>query len=280
MSITNRTRWNGRRKNTQLGAGGKSAHAYGMGRRLLPLVGACVVLGCIGVTTSSQATTPSFASQTADVIIAQARAAMSSAGSVTASGKGTERLPGAGKVTANENDYSSAASGSQVLTVTSAHPKSGTVLLSASVLDVGGQLFVDANAPFWSSSAGLSNAVAVKAANRWVQIQPSSALYATAAADLTMPSLLTDLFSSDNYKKGSVRTIDGVRTIAITYMNTGYDSGKTTCYVELGGKHLPVLATVGGLPLRLKSWGQTKAITAPPSPVQLSNLLPPSESTT
>jgi hypothetical protein len=189
-------------------------------------------------------------------------------------------IPGVGKVTADEVDYASATAGSQVLRFTSAHPKAETLLPSASVLDVGGQLFVDASSSFWVSSAGLTHTEALEAANRWVQIQSSSALYAPAAADLTMPSLLTDLFSSKNYKRGSVRTIDGVRSIAITYMNTGYDSGKTTCYVELGGNHLPVLVTVGGLSLHLKSWGQTKAITAPLNPVQLSSLLPPSESTT
>jgi hypothetical protein len=144
---------------------------------------------------------------------------------------------------------------------------------------VDGQLYVDANAAFWSSTAGLSEAEAANAASRWVQIQSSSPLYGPVAADLTMPSLITDLFSSSNYHKGHVRTIDGVRSIAITYMNSGNDAGKATCYVELGGKHLPVSVTLGGLSFRLEGWGKTKAVTAPTGAVQLSNIIPPSVST-
>jgi len=246
---------------------------------ILPLVGTCVAVGSLGVTASAYATAPAFGSQSADAIVAQARVAMASAGSVTASGQGPLNIAGVGKVVTRESDYSSATSGSQVLQMSSTHLKSGTVLPSASVLDVGGHLFVDANAPFWSSSAGLTDTEAHEASSRWVQIQPSSDLYASAAADLTMPSLLTDLFSSDDFHKGSVRTIDGVRTIAITYMNSGNDAGRATCYIALGGSHLPVSVTLGGLSLRLKSWGETKVVTAPANAVQLTSLLPPSEST-
>ena len=248
-------------------------------KRLLPVVGASLIVGSLGVTTSAHATTPSFRSQSAGAIVAQARAAMTTAGSVSASGEGPVSIPGVGKVIAGESDYTSATSGSQILKMTSSHLKAGVVLPWASVLDVGGQLFVDANASFWSSSAGLSDVEAHGAANRWVQIQPSSDLYAPAAADLTMPSLMTDLFHSDSYHKGGVRTIDGVRSIAITYKNSGNDSGQTTCYIALGGAHLPVSVTLGGLSLRLRSWGQTQAVTAPTGVVQLSNLLPPSEAT-
>jgi len=202
---------------------------------------------------------------------------MANAGSVTASGNGPLTVPGVGKVTVREQDYSGATSGSQSLRMTGAQPRSGTISASVSVVD--GQLYVDANAAFWSSSAGLSEAEAANAANRWVQIQSSSPLYKPAAADLTMPSLLTDLFSSENFHKGRVRTIDGVRSIAITYMNSGNDSGETTCYVELGGKHLPVSVTLGGLSLRLEGWGEIKAVAVPTGAVQLSSLLPPSVST-
>ena len=265
----------------QFGTVARSAHPFGFRWRagLPPLVGACIVMGAMGITTSAPAASPSFGSQTASVIIAQSRAAMASAGSVSASGKGSGKIPGLGKVTFTEIDYSATTSGSQVLKMTSAHAKSGTALPSATTLDVGGQLYVQANAPFWSSSAGLTDAEAVHAANQWVQIQPSSSLYATAAADLTMPSLLTDLFSSANFHKGTVRTIDGVRAIAITYTNTGEDPGQATTYVALGGKHLPVSVSIGGESIRFTSWGRTKTITAPPNTVQLSSLLPPSEST-
>jgi hypothetical protein len=264
-------------KSHQLGAAGSSGPTHGVGWRnsLVPLVGVSIVVGSTGVKASAHAATSSFGSQTANAIIAQSRAAMSSAGSVSASGNGSAKIYGIGKVTVDENDYSSTTSGSQTLKITSAHLKSGTVLPSASTLDIGGQLFVKANAPFWSSSAGLSGMEALAAANRWVQIQSSSPLYATAAADLTMPSLLTDLFSSDNFHKGHIRTVDGVRSIAITYTNTGEDSGHATSYIALGGKHLPVSITIGGESFRFSSWGQMKAVTSPPNPAQLSNIVPP-----
>jgi hypothetical protein len=280
MDINTRTRSSN--SNThQLGAMSGS-HAHGVGRRtsLLSLVGVCLAASSIGVTTPAHAATPSFGSQPASAIIADARAAMSSAGTVTASGNGSAKIPGVGTVKVNENDYSSTTSGSQILKISSTHPKAGTVLPSASVLDVGGQLFVEANAPFWSSSAGLSATEAQSAANRWVQIQTSSPLYTTAAADLTMPTLITDLFNSHNFHKGHVQTIDGVQAIAISYKNTGEDSGTATAYIALGGRHLPVSVAIGGESIRFTSWGQMKALTAPANPVQLSSILPPTESTT
>jgi len=269
-------------KSPQFGAAARSRPRPGFSWRngLLPLLGVCAVVGSVGVTTSAHAATSSFGSQTANAIIAQSRAAMSSAGSVDARGNGSMEISGIGEVTLNESDYTSATSGSQILKMTSAHLKSGSVLPSASVSDVGGQLFVEANAPFWSSSAGLSDTEAFNAANRWVQIQSSSPLYASAAADLTMPSLLADLFSSHSFHKGQVRTIDGVRSVAVTYTNTGEDPGHATCYIALGGKHLPVAVSLGGISLRFASWGQTKAVTAPPHPAQLSSIVPPIESTT
>jgi hypothetical protein len=261
---------------------GVGTYQVGMRLRIGSAVGASIVLGSVFVATAAaaHATKPSFGSQNANAIIAQSQAAMSGAGSVRASGTGSVKIAGVGKVTVTETDYSSETSGSQVLKMTSTHLKPGVVLPSASVLDVGGQLFVKANAPFWSGASGLSDAESVAAANRWVQIQSSSSLYATAAEDLTMPTLLTDLFHTSEFQKGSVHTVDGVRSIAITYRNGGDDASHATSYVALGGKHLPVSVDLGGLSFRFSSWGQTEPVTAPPNPVQLSTILPPSESTT
>ncbi len=281
MTRSTRTHSDGADARKQLGIGARAAHPYGFPWRkgLPPFVGACIVMGAMGITTSAHAASPSFGSQNAAVIIAQSRAAMASAGSVNASGKGSGKIPGLGKITIIEINYSAATSGSQVLKTVAARKNAGIALPSATTLDVGGQLYVRANSLFWSSFSALTETEAVQAANKWVQIQPSSSLYAIAAADLTMPSLLTDLFSSDNFHKGNVRTIDGVRAIAITYTNTGEDPGHATAYVALGGKHLPVSVSIGGESVRFTSWGQTKAITAPANPVQLTSLLPPSEAT-
>jgi hypothetical protein len=222
------------------------------------------VLIALGASTpdTALASTSSVDSKSAGAIIAEARAAMIRAGSVRASGGGIASIGGTGKATLTETDYSNGMSGSQVLTMTSSRARPGQ-LPSATTLDVDGAVYVDADAPFWSSSVGLGSTEAAQVANHWVQVPPSSPVYGPAAADLTMPSLTQDLFSATSYHKGPIRKIDGVRAIKITYTNAGQDAGPVTCYVAVGGSHLPVSVTVGGLVLRLGSWGASEPTTVP-----------------
>jgi hypothetical protein len=63
--------------------------------------------------------------------------------------------------------------------------------------------------------------------------------------------------------------VDGVRTVAITYRNTGNDAGPVTCYVGLGGSHLPVAVTIGGLTLQLSAWGKVRDLAAPTGVIPL-----------
>jgi hypothetical protein len=234
---------------------------------------------CAVPTVQAQATSTAFASQSAGAIVSQARAAMAAEGSVSAVGRGSGTASGVGKVEMNEQDYTAATSGIQQLKMTSSR-STGTGLFSASTTDVDGQLYVDANAPFWVGSAGMTESQAVVLENRWIEIPSSSPLYTTAAADLTLPSLLTDLFSAKNYHKGKVLSVDGVRSIAITYSNSGLDAGPATCEIALGGKHLPVSSTIAGLTVRFESWGKTRPVSAPAGAVSLSSLVPPAEATT
>lgn len=195
---------------------------------------------------------------------------MIAAGSVSSSGSGPVNFPGVGMVTVSETNYSGRTSGSQVIKTTSA---SSATLPAATTLVVDGALYVNANASFWSSAAGFSNAQSNLVAQRWVEIPRSSPLYGEATADLTMSSLAKDLFHAKTYHKGGIRTVDGVRAIEITYRNSGADSGSASAYVSLGGKHLPVLVTVGDLPFQLGSWGVAKTVAAPQGSVPLSSLL-------
>jgi hypothetical protein len=227
----------------------------------------------------AEATSTTFALQPASAIVAQARAAMTAAGSVSANGSGSGSGPGVGKVEISEQNYSGTTSGIQHLKVSSIHAP-GAALPMATAMNVGGQVYVDANAAFWVSSAGMTNSQAIILANRWIQIPSSSSLYATAAADLTMPSLVSDLFSASTFHKGRILSVDGVRSIAITYSNSGDDAGPATCEIPLGGKHLPLAATIQGITFRFGSWGKAKLIRAPKDAVSLSSLVSPGEATT
>ncbi len=179
-----------------------------------------------------------------------------------------------GKVTIHETNYTGKTSGSQVITFTSRQSGSSATLPAATFLVIGSTLYVNANAEFWSGFAGFSDAQSNLVAQKWAQIPTSSALYGKASSDLTMPSLTKDVFHAETYHKARVRTVNGIRAIAITYMNGArYDAGRAIAYVALGGKHLPVSVTIGNLTLHLESWGRAKTIAAPQGAVSISSLL-------
>jgi hypothetical protein len=227
----------------------------------------------------AQAASTTFASQSASAIVAQTRAAMTAAGSVRANGSGSGAGSGLGKVELSEQNYSGTTSGIQHLKISSNHT-SGAGLPAATVMDAVGQLYTNADAAFWVSSAGMTNSQAAILANRWIQIPSSNPLYATAVADLTMPSLVSDLFSATTFHKGRIVSIGGVRSIVITYSNSGNDAGPATCDIPLGGKHLPVAATIDGITFHFGSWGKADVISAPKGAVSLSSLVSPGEATT
>lgn len=233
----------------------------------------CLVSPIFLWTISASAATSGFSSLPAGAIVALARSAMTQAGSVSASGGGQVTASGAGVVTFNETNYSGKTSGSQMVTVSSVQSGSTANFPAGSVLVVHGALYVNANAALWSSSAGYSNTKSILLEQKWVQVPPSSSFYDKAAADLTMSSLTKDLFHAKSYHKGSIRTVDGVRVIEITYANTGADAGRVSAYIALGGKHLPVSVTIGGVALQLGSWGVAKTVTTPQGSVPLASVL-------
>jgi hypothetical protein len=240
-----------------------------------------VALLALGVTATAAASASSRGAhaRAALILVTESRAAMSAAGSVSANGSGQVHVPGLGEETLTESDYVSAASGSQVVTVTSGGG-GGATLPSATTLDLAGTVDVDANAPFWKDSMGVGGVQAAEVADRWVQVPKTSPVYAPAAADLTMPSLTQDLFDATTYHEGKTGTVDGVRTVAITYRNGGNDAGSVTCYVAVGGSHLPVEVTIGGLTLHLGAWGKVRALTAPTGVIPLPAVAAPTPSGT
>jgi len=227
-----------------------------------------VALLVLGVTTTASATSSGANAKAALALVTEARDAMTAEGSVTAIGGGTTRIPGIGTAAVTESDYADSSSGSQMVRVTSGSPGSGAPP-SATTLDLSGTVDIDADASFWSSSMGVADAQAIQLANRWVQISGTSPIYGLAAADLTMPSLTQDLFDARSFHEGRTQTVDGVRTVAITYRNTGNDAGPVTCYVGLGGSHLPVAVTIGGLTLQLSAWGKVRDLAAPTGVIPL-----------
>jgi len=226
----------------------------------------------------AQATSAAFALQPASAIVTQARAAMAAAGSVSAVGRGSGTASGVGKLELSEQDYSAATSGVQQLKMTS--NRSSKADFTASTIVFNGQVYVDANAAFWVGSAGMTNSQAIDLANRWIQIPSSSPIYDQAAADLTLPSLVSDLFNATTFHKGRILSIDGVRTISITYSNSGEDAGPASVDIALGGKHLPVASTINGITIRFTSWGNARLVRPPTGAVSLTSLVPSAEATT
>jgi len=238
------------------------------GRRLNPkpfqgfIAASVFALAAVASFVPASAASSGFSAQSASNIIALTRAAMAAAGSVTASAHGSGTASGGGKVEIREVDYTAATSGTQQFEITSKNGSSANQP-SASTLDIGGRVYVDANAAFWVGSAGLSTTQAAAVAMRWVQVPSTNQFYASAASDPTMPSLVADLFNSKEFHKGRIVSVNGMRAISISYTNSGYDPGPAVCDVALSGKHLPVAVTLGGVTFHLTSWGKTKTV-APP----------------
>ena len=233
-----------------------------------PPLGALVIalsmaaLVVLGVTTTA-VTAPSGTNATeASTLVSEARAAMVAAGSVSATGGGPTRIAGIGRAVVAESDYAGPTSGSQRLTVTSRQATT-TALPAATTVDIAGSLYVDGDAAFWSSTMATGDREAAAAAGTWVQIPNDSPAYAAGAADLTVPSLIRDLFDATSYHEGRTLTVDGVRAVAVSYQNRGNDAGPVTCYLAAGGTHLPVAVTVSGLTLHLSGWGQARVLAAP-----------------
>jgi hypothetical protein len=66
-----------------------------------------------------------------------------------------------------------------------------------------------------------------------------------------------------------------VRAVTVTYQNAGDDAGPVTCYLAVGGSHLPVMVTIGGLTLHLSGWGKLRALATPPGVVPMPSLNAP-----
>jgi hypothetical protein len=222
---------------------------------------------------AAQASTP-FGARSAASIVAAASAAMARAGAVDVVGTGPADVSGVGSAVLHETLYAGASSGTQSIS-TSGGSVPAADLPSASVSVVDGALYTNASAAFWNG-LGAPGATAALLSGKWIEIPTDSSLYGPIAADLTMPSLITDLFAAQSYRKGKPRTVDGTSVIPIAYTATGVDAGPTTCYVAATGKHLPVEVVESGMTLRFRSWGKTQVVVAPPDAVPLPSLLPPS----
>jgi hypothetical protein len=251
-----------------------AGHPYGTLRLGAVVIAASfAVLALLGVSGRAVASSsnPAPGAPSAGAVVAEARAAMARAGSVSAQGAGATTLPGVGRATLTETDYAGPTSGSQQLSTTSPGVRPDR-LPSADTVDVSGAVYVNADAPFWTASVGMATASATPIAGRWVRIPGSSPAYADAAADLTMPSLIHDLFHASHYELSGVRTVDGERVVTLTGHNSGNDAGPVTVDVSLGGSHLPVLVTIGGLSLHLGAWGRTQPLVVPAGSIPMPDL--------
>jgi len=229
-------------------------------------------LALLGSFASGAGATSSFTSHSAAQIMATARSAMKAAGSVIATGSGEVSITGVGNAHISEQNYSGPTSGTQRAVFTSTTSK--TPLPSGAVTLVGNALYVYANAPFWATAPNVNAAQATALSYKWIEILKSSPLYASEAADLTLPSLIVDLFTAKSYHKGSIRTVNGTKCIQISYKTTGVDAGATSTLIPIGGSHLPVSVSETDLPFRLTSWGKKKTVSVPSGAVLFSSLVP------
>ncbi len=88
-----------------------------------------------------------------------------------------------------------------------------------------------------------------------------------------MASLTKDMFDATTYHKGPILTVNGIRSVEITYTNRGTDAGSGSAAISLGAKHYPVTVTIGGVPLSLNGWGTTKSVAVPSNPVPITNFV-------
>jgi hypothetical protein len=237
---------------------------------LAALAGLSVPL--LGLTPSSAGAASSFSSQSAARIMAAARSAMKRAGSVVASGSGEVSITGVGNAHISELNYSGPKSGTEISSFTSTNKKAA--LPSGSATLVNGALYVYANQAFWATDPHVTTKQAAALAYRWIEIPKNGALYSNEAADLTMSTLIVDLFTAKSYHKGKVQTVDGTKAITISYKTTGVDAGSTTAVIPIGGSHLPLSVSETGIPFRLTSWGQRKTVSAPKGAVVFESLVP------
>lgn len=242
--------------------------------RRLGTAGALVGLSAslVGLGGSSAGAGSSFSSQSAAKIMAAARSAMRHAGSVVASGSGEVSVKGLGNAHISELNYSGPTSGTEISSFTSTNKNA--VLPSGSAVLVNGALYVYANKAFWATDPKVTTKQAVTLAFRWITIPKSSALYTNEVADLTMSSLITDLFTATRYRKGAVRSVNGVQAIAISYKTSGIDAGQSTALVPISGSHLPLSVSETGIPFKLDSWGTRKKVATPKGSVPFQSIVP------
>ncbi len=144
----------------------------------MPLLAVGCLVGVIATTSTPASGATGFANESASSIVAAARSAMTSAGAVSATGTDTEDVAGLGTVHYTVTNYSGPTAGSQVLKSTGTQTHSSSAAPSETTLIKNGALYVNANAPFWSGSAGVPQQTAALMANKWISIPKGSALYA------------------------------------------------------------------------------------------------------
>jgi hypothetical protein len=190
-----------------------------------------------------------------------------------------------GGVSIKVSGDSGATSGSQTITV-----KRRNLTEHVSAMLIGNTGYLNANAAALHYVVGLTNAQAAKYAGKWLWFPASSAGLAELVAGLENAQVANELQMTGPYTYLPTTTVNGQRARAIRGYVTSESGSKVpvVLYVPVSGTPTPIEeVTNPGAPtgsptihgtVTLSNWGLQTTQTAPPHPISLLKLGPPTTS--
>ena len=175
-----------------------------------------------------------------------------------------------GKTTGRVLQDSSMQSGQQAVSIGKA--------LATTVL-VGGTAYISGNEQGMISFFGMPSSLGSSLGGRWVSLQPSDSGYQSVAANVTLPTALTNVTPTGTLITGKRTKIAGhwVRSISGAGQGGG---GRITLFVTADSRSLPVEAvesvragaTLKGEIVKFSKWGEQVNVTAPTGAIPISTI--------
>jgi hypothetical protein len=148
---------------------------------------------------------------------------------------------------------------------------------TAQVIEVGGQLYFQADATYWSSHFDLPKSVTDQLGGKWVNVPTNSDAMKQAAAVLKMPTIVDQLLAlSGVISKGPAPAKDEVAlTGTVPFNDFNKDSGagdSATVVVSAKSPFLPISISFsdpdnGSTTMTFSKWGEPVALVPPQSPL-------------
>lgn len=163
--------------------------------------------------------------------------------------------------------YAGHSSGTQALTVTQ-----GTNLEGGAVIDLVGHNVYVTGSGIGLYLEGFTQAAALKEANKWIAVKPSSPEYNFLAVGLTVSTTLQPFQLKGRVTPVPGITVGGVKTLGFKGTSTAFDgvpAGPEKLYVRSKGKPLPVEAVQSPTTTLFFGWGTPVKVSAPHKPIAL-----------